>query len=86
MNNGNENAFASHSAPNQFIDRRAAAGLSGFGAQERRQFSSSHHELSREAAELGHAMDRYKLNHRRRFINYEEMLEVIRSLGYRRDK
>ena len=51
---------------------------------ERRQFGNSHQELSQEARELGQAIDQYKLIHRRRFITYEEMLSVIRSLGYRR--
>jgi len=41
--------------------------------------------LSSEAADLANAIDQYKLHHRRRFINYEEMLMVIKSLGYRRD-
>jgi hypothetical protein len=52
---------------------------------ERRQFANSHTELSAEARELANAVDRYKLRHRRRFINYEEMLALIKSLGYRRD-
>ncbi|MGI9519417.1 MAG: hypothetical protein ACR2NP_20365 [Pirellulaceae bacterium] len=52
---------------------------------ERRQFVNSHSEISAEARELGQAIDQYKLVHRRRFITYEEMLTVIKSLGYRRD-
>ena len=32
--------------------------------------------------ELALAIDRYKLAHRRRFITYEEMLSVVKSLGY----
>ena len=51
---------------------------------ERRQFTNSHSEISPEARELGQAIDQYKLVHRRRFITYEEMLSVIKSLGYHR--
>ena len=36
------------------------------------------------AQELARAIDGYKLRHRRRFITYEEMLSVIKSLGYQR--
>jgi hypothetical protein len=49
---------------------------------ERRQFTNSHEELSTEAQELALAIDGYKMRHRRRFINSEEMLAVIKSLGY----
>ncbi len=28
------------------------------------------------------AIDQYKLRHRRRFITYEEMLAVVKDLGY----
>jgi hypothetical protein len=66
----------------EFVDRRqnpgAAAGL------ERRQFTNSHAELSPEARELAVAIDGYKLSHRRRFITYEEMLAVVKSLGYQK--
>jgi len=51
---------------------------------ERRQFGNSHEGLSPEAAELARAIDQYKLLHRRRFITFEEMLGVIKSLGYHR--
>jgi hypothetical protein len=49
---------------------------------ERRQFTNSHSELSPPARELALAIDRYKLNERRRFVSYEEMLSVFLSLGY----
>jgi hypothetical protein len=49
---------------------------------ERRQFTNSHEELSPEARELAQAIDGYKVRHRRRFINSEEMLAVVKSLGY----
>lgn len=72
-------------SPNAFVDRRdyANTGMAPMG--ERRQFSNSHSELSPEARELATAIDRYKLHHRRRFINYEEMLMVVKSLGYSKD-
>ncbi|MEM9351641.1 MAG: hypothetical protein AAGA92_01380 [Planctomycetota bacterium] len=64
-----------------FVDRRRGEALATAGS-ERRQFASSHTDLSPEAAELGRAIDQYKMLHRRRFINYEEMLSVIQELGY----
>lgn len=70
---------------NPFVDRRDSDGLASPPGVERRQFANSHYELSPDAKELAVAIDEYKLRHRRRFITYEEMLTVIRSLGYRRD-
>lgn len=63
-----------------FVDRRKG-GASRSGV-ERRQFANSYDELSPDARELGRAIDEYKFLHHRRFINYEELLTVIRSLGY----
>lgn len=63
-----------------FVDRRGGGGPTP--GRERRQFTNSHEELSPEAAELARAIDAYKAEHRRRFINYEEMLGVLKSLGY----
>lgn len=73
-----ENAIS----PNEtgFVDRRASNG-SAPGA-ERRQFSPSYDDLSVDAQELGKAVDQYKLLNRRRYINYEELLSVVQSLGY----
>ena len=68
--------------PPAFIDRRLnEAGAVSLGS-ERRQFTNSHSELSPDANELAQAIDTYKLIHRRRFITYEEMLSVVKSLGY----
>lgn len=67
-----------------FVDRRGPLGAPGTPARERRQFSNSHDDLSPDAAELAHAIDQYKLSHRRRFITFEEMLDVVKSLGYSR--
>lgn len=64
-----------------FVDRRGApTGVPP--TVERRQFADSHEGLSPEAKELATAIDSYKLLHRRRFITYEEMLSVVKSLGY----
>lgn len=70
--------------PTSFVDRRNPDFVEGIPICERRQFTNSHEELSPEAAELARAIDQYKLFHRRRFITYEEMLGVVKSLGYRR--
>jgi len=65
-----------------FVDRRAAA--TDAGLAERRQFGSTHSDLSPEARELAVAIDRYKLEFRRRYITCEEMLAVVKKLGYHR--
>ena len=65
-----------------FIDRRNTdERSSGF---ERRQFGNSHATLSPDARELAEAIDAYKVEHRRRYITFEEMLKVIQSLGYQK--
>jgi len=69
-----------------FIDRRRHSGDPAIPARERRQFTNSHDELSPGARELAIAIDQYKLHHRRRFITYEEMLSVMKSLGYHKDE
>lgn len=66
--------------PDGFKERRRNP--SGAPGRERRQFANSYTELSPEASELARAIDGYKLQNRRRFITYEEMLGVIRALGY----
>ena len=64
----------------EFVDRRQnsvpAAGV------ERRQFGNTHYGLSPAARELAEAIDSYKLQHRRRYVTFEEMLHVITRLGY----
>jgi hypothetical protein len=67
-----------------FVDRRKPVAIEDLPVCERRQFSNSHEGLSPEAAELARAIDQYKLFHRRRFITFEEMLGVVKSLGYAR--
>jgi len=65
-----------------FTDRRESAGTGSLAGRERRQFTNSHDNLSPEAAELARSIDQYKMQHRRRFINFEEMLSIFKSLGY----
>jgi hypothetical protein len=65
-----------------FVDRRNYEVVTGPPGVERRQFTNSHEGLSPDAQELAQAIDGYKMRHRRRFINSEEMLLVVKSLGY----
>jgi hypothetical protein len=65
-----------------FVERRVPTGPGTPPAIERRQFANSYEDLSPEARELAEAIDGYKMRHRRRFINFEEMLAVIKTLGY----
>ncbi len=65
-----------------FVERRAAN--NGNSALERRQFGNSYDGLSPDARELAEAIDSYKIRHRRRYITFEEMLGVIRELGYQK--
>jgi hypothetical protein len=68
--------------PTNFTDRRNYDQAIDRPLRERRQFTNTHDELSSEAQELAGAIDAYKLRHRRRFITCEEMLLVMKSLGY----
>jgi hypothetical protein len=54
------------------------------GGERRNQFGNCYDGLSPDAQQLAEAIDNYKLQNRRRFITYEEMLSVIKSLGYHR--
>ncbi|MGQ9576215.1 MAG: hypothetical protein ACUVUC_12935 [Thermoguttaceae bacterium] len=71
-------------ASDPFVERRSYEFAAGLPIVERRQFANSHEGLSPEAQELALAIDSYKMRHRRRFITYEEMLAVFKSLGYHR--
>jgi len=75
----------SPATPPGFVDRRQSGDFDSNVGRERRQFANSHDELSPDAAELARAIDQYKLTHRRRFINFEEMLSIFKSLGYSRN-
>lgn len=68
--------------PVTFMDRRLGADSHPEGVQERRQFRDSHNLLNPDAQELAEAIDQYKLLHRRRFITYEELYNVMVGLGY----
>jgi hypothetical protein len=65
-----------------FVDRRSGDESTSQPNQDRRQFSDAHTNLSPEAAELAKAVDQYKLINRRRYVTYEEMLSIIKSVGY----
>lgn len=69
--------------PRPFVDRRSASSGAREGGPERRQFVATASSRP-EVAELAAAIDRYKLDHRRRFITYEELYDVMVSLGYHR--
>lgn len=64
-----------------FVDRRQIGAGRGAGS-ERRQFVDSRTACRPEVRELAEAVDRYKLLHRRRFISFEELFDVMASLGY----
>lgn len=68
-----------------FVDRRQNTGQLGNGV-ERRQFGNTYKDLSDDGRELATAIDNYKVDHRRRFITFDEMLVVIKSLGYQRSE
>ncbi len=51
---------------------------------ERRQFASNYETLSAAGRELALAIDQYKLEHHRKFVNHDEMIQVILALGYRK--
>ncbi|MBI3862824.1 MAG: hypothetical protein HY290_13115 [Planctomycetia bacterium] len=64
-----------------FVDRRQPGGARKEGG-ERRQFVDSRRNFRPEVIELAEAVDQYKLRHRRRFITFEELYDVIAELGY----
>lgn len=64
-----------------FIERRTGDGSSKAGF-ERRQFRDGNRSVRPEVAEFAHAVDEYKITNRRRFITFEELFDVMASLGY----
>ena len=64
-----------------FVDRRHTGAMRDDGT-ERRQFVDSRETFRPEVIELAEAVDQYKLRHRRRFITFEELYDVIAELGY----
>jgi hypothetical protein len=73
---------ASRETLDGLTDRRNAAANNSPANEERRQFGGSYDKLSPAARELALAIDNYKIANHRRFIDHEEMLQVILSLGY----
>lgn len=67
-----------------FVDRRDPNRQRKNTGLERRQFSDAYSNLTPAAAELGIAVDKYKVDNHRRFVTYEELLSVIKKLGYKK--
>jgi hypothetical protein len=63
-----------------FPDRRQRSEASA--GSERRQFGNSYNQLTPDGKELAEAIDRYKLQQRRRYVTTDELLLVLRELGY----
>lgn len=76
--------LAEQEAEKPFVERRQNRTGETYGGREHRQFVDSYEGLSPEARQFADAVDGYKLRHRRRFISYEELLDVVRELGYHR--
>jgi hypothetical protein len=65
-----------------FVERRQRdAGAASTGS-ERRQFRDGDRSARPEVAELANAVDDYKIAHHRRFITFEELFDVMTSIGY----
>lgn len=67
--------------PRPFVERRGT-GDARDGAPERRQFKATQDSSRPEVAEMAAAVDAYKARHRRRFITFDELFDVIAELGY----
>ena len=65
-----------------FFERRSSVTYSA--GRERRQFGSSHANLSTAGRELAMAIDEYKVQNHRRYITCDEMLSVLTKLGYQK--
>lgn len=72
------------SSKDRFVDRRNPSETDS-RRLERRQFGSSHAELSDDGRELALAIDRYKVAHHRRYLTCDEMLMVLSKLGYAKE-
>lgn len=64
-----------------FIDRRTPSNPES-STFERRQFKDGNRSHRPEVAEFAEAVDTYKIANRRRFITFEELFDVMTSLGY----
>ena len=67
-----------------FVDRREASTNTGVAGFERRQFRDGNRSSRPEVAEFADAIDEYKVTHRRRFVTFEELFDVMSGLGYHR--
>lgn len=65
-----------------FTERRQRDAGAPLGASERRQFRDGDRSARPEVAELANAVDDHKIAHHRRFITFEELFDVMASLGY----
>ena len=64
-----------------FIDRRTPANPES-ATFERRQFKDGNRSGRPEVVEFAEAVDAYKISNRRRFITFDELFDVMASLGY----
>lgn len=64
-----------------FVDRRQSR-EGGYNGPDRRQFSDGKKCSRPEVVELSDAIDQYKLRHRRRFVTFDEIYDIMISLGY----
>ncbi|MCP4782429.1 MAG: hypothetical protein GY903_05180 [Fuerstiella sp.] len=65
-----------------FVDRRNSGTNTGGAGFERRQFRDGNRSSRPEVTEFAEAVDEYKVTHRRRFITFEELFDVMTGLGY----
>lgn len=65
-----------------FVDRRQHEAGAVPTVSERRQFRDGDRSARPEVSELANAVDDYKIAHHRRFITFEELLDVMTSIGY----
>ena len=65
-----------------FVERRQRDVGSASTGSERRQFRDGDRSARPEVAELANAVDDYKIAHHRRFITFEELFDVMTSIGY----
>ncbi|MFQ5730775.1 MAG: hypothetical protein ACE5KM_02350 [Planctomycetaceae bacterium] len=74
--------LATEQKSTDFVDRRLVPSPIRNTETDRRQFNDDRSSLRPEVSELAEAIDAYKLQHRRRFITFEELFDVVASLGY----
>ncbi len=70
------------SAGSVFIERRQRDPDTSPAVAERRQFRDGSRSDRPDVAELANTIDDYKVANRRRFITFEELFDVMISLGY----